>query len=381
MATTSVPTSPAARRGATVLGLAAAAVLALGALSPAGADPVSGSTSTEPAGVSGSTSTDPAGVSGSTSTAPAGVSGSTSVAPTAVPAGSSYVALGDSYSSGTGTRSYIEDGTECLRSTRSFPALVAAARSYQLDFRACSGAVVADVRANQVQALSAATDLVTLSVGGNDAGFADVITECALPAWASDCDAAIDGAQAFVNGTLPSRLSGLYAQVDAAAPAATVVVVGYPRLFMGEDCDALTWISPQEMTRLNQTADLLNARTAAAAAAYGFSFANPTSAFTGHAVCDEPEWVNGLSNPVVESYHPNTAGHAQGYAPLVGATIGSSVTVTPSVVEAARAQEGEYAAQQAPYAAYDRTIEPSSVDVAPLADAGDAIAEGAAPAE
>jgi lysophospholipase L1-like esterase len=362
---------PAGRVLVAGAGLAlAATALSSGA---AVADPVSGSTGTGP-----DTGSEVPGVSGSTSVVES-VSGSTSVV--AAPAGSSYVALGDSYSSGTGTRSYIEDGTECLRSTSAFPSLLAAANSYALDFRACSGAVVADVQANQLAALTADTDLVTLTIGGNDADFTGVITQCALPFWAADCDAAIDEAQAFIAGTLPSRLSGLYGQIRSAAPNAQVVVAGYPRLFMGEDCDALTWISPEEQARLNTTADQLNARTSAAASSAGFSFVNPTRAFTGHAVCDEPEWINGLSNPIVESYHPNVAGHAQGYTPLFSTAIGSTATVTDAVVAEAASRAGEYAAQQAPYAEYDRTIAPAEVDVAQLGQAREAIDSGAAPAE
>ena len=87
---------------------------------------------------------------------------------------------------------------------------------------------------------------------------------------------------------------------------------------MGEDCNAATWFSPAEETRLNQTADLLNAKLSAAASAKGFKFANPTSRFVGHAVCDDVEWINGLSNPISESYHPNRLGQSSGYTPLVG---------------------------------------------------------------
>ena len=54
---------------------------------------------------------------------------------------------------------------------------------------------------------------MTISVGGNDAGFADVLTECATPWWAGDCDGAIDAAQAFINSTLPGRLSTLYGSI------------------------------------------------------------------------------------------------------------------------------------------------------------------------
>ena len=75
------------------------------------------------------------------------------------------------------------------------------------------------------------------------------------------------------------------------------MVVGYPRIFNGEDCNAGTWFSPEEEARLNQTADLLNSKLSSASGARGFGFANPTSRFVGHAVCDDVEWLNGLSSP------------------------------------------------------------------------------------
>lgn len=280
---------------------------------------------------------------------------------TAAP-GDSYVALGDSYSSGTGTRQYISDGTECLRSTLAYPSLVAAAGDLDLDLRACSGATISDVTTTQLSALSTETDRVSISVGGNDAGFADVLTECAMPGWASDCQGAIDGAQSFVSTTLPGRLTTLYSSIRSKAPNAAVVVVGYPRIFMGEDCNALTWFAPEEQTRLNEMADLLNSRLRTAAQEAGYTFVNPTSAFTGHAVCDDPEWLNGLSDPIVESYHPNVAGHRDGYAPLVSGPItGATQQVTASTIERATAGADEQARRQRARADVDRTIEPKTV--------------------
>ena len=276
-------------------------------------------------------------------------------------AAGSYVALGDSYSSGTGTRSYINDGTACQRSVYAYPSLVSASKGLTLNFRACSGATVADVTNTQLSALSSSTTQVSISVGGNDAGFADVLTECAQPGWASDCDGAIDDAQAIVNTTLPGRLSTLYSSIRSKAPNAKVVVVGYPRIFMGEDCNALTWFSPAEEARLNATADLLNSRTASAAAAKGFTFANPTSRFTGHAVCDSVEWLNGLSNPISDSYHPNVAGHRDGYAPLVSTPLtGSALKISSTTLRTAEASSTRLADQQKRYAAADSTIEPKA---------------------
>ncbi len=231
-------------------------------------------------------------------------------------AGESYVAMGDSYSSGVGTREYYADSGSCQRSPDAYPVLDAARIGAVLTFAACSGATTADVAANQLSALSASTAMVTISVGGNDAGFAEVLTECALPRWASDCDAAIDRAQAIITGPLPGRLDALYADIRSRAVSASVVVVGYPRLFNGEDCNAGTFFGPAEEERLNATADLLAQVTSARAAAAGFAFVDPRGSFTGHAVCDSPEWLNGLSHPVSESYHPNRDGQLA-YADLV----------------------------------------------------------------
>jgi lysophospholipase L1-like esterase len=227
-----------------------------------------------------------------------------------------YVALGDSYASGVGTRTYIADSGSCQRSTKSYPYLDAARVGAALTSVACSGARVADVTANQLGPLNSSVRWVTLQVGGNDAGFSSVITECAKPSWLGDCNSAIATAQATINNTIPGRLNTLYATVRSRATTAKVIIVGYPRLFNGTDCNAGTFFSGDEMTTLNATADLLNSKIAAAAGAAGYSFVNPTSAFIGHAVCGSPEWINGLSNPISESYHPNTTGHI-GFANLV----------------------------------------------------------------
>ena len=155
-------------------------------------------------------------------------------------------------------------------------------------------------------------------------------------------------------------------------------MVGYPRIFMGEDCNALTFFSPEEESRLNATADLLNGLLASVASSHGFGFANPTGAFTGHAVCDNPEWINGLSNPISDSYHPNQSGHASGYAPVVGGVLGFAFAATPAVLQAARAQGAELAAQQRQYAALDRTHRTGAVPGArPAQPAGPEGREGA----
>jgi lysophospholipase L1-like esterase len=240
---------------------------------------------------------------------------------TAAALADNYVALGDSYSSGTGTRDYsLNSG--CQRGPYAYPALIKADRpGTNLTFIACSGAKTGDVLANQVQSLSATTNIVTITIGGNDAGFSSVITKCAEP-WPVNCDGDITNAQNYINNTLPGNLNSVYSQIKSRAPSARVVVLGYPRLFMGVDCNAGTFFSTAEMTRLNQTADIMKTVISGRAAAYGFTFKDPIPAFTGHAVCSSTEWLNGLSNPISDSYHPNRTGHKSGYEPLVRSVIG-----------------------------------------------------------
>ena len=227
-----------------------------------------------------------------------------------------YVALGDSYASGVGTRTYYDDSGSCYRSPKAYPVLDAERIGATLRFKACSGASVPEVRTGQLGPLSATTTRVSVQVGGNDAGFSNVITTCAQPSWAADCGSAIDKAQAFIADKLGPRLDNLYGDIRGLAPNALVVAVGYPRLFNGEDCNAGTWFSGTEMTRLNQTADQLNAKIHSRADAAGFTFVDPTAAFLGHAVCADVEWVNGLSSPTRESYHPNVKGQ-QAFSDLV----------------------------------------------------------------
>lgn len=237
-----------------------------------------------------------------------------------------YVAMGDSYASGVGTRDYDEGSGDCYRSPAAYGPAVADTIGAELTFVACSGAVVADVRNNQLDALGDATTHVTVQVGGNDAGFAPVITSCARP-WPYTCWDDIDEANRIITDELPGRLDTLYGEIRAAAPNAAVAVVGYPKLFNEQECNSIARISPGEQAELNNTGDLLASTISTQAAAHGFDFVDVREAFTGHEVCSDDEWVNGVSYPVLESYHPNKAGQADGYTPLVGGVLGAAAPV------------------------------------------------------
>lgn len=262
-----------------------------------------------------------------------------------------YVALGDSFSAGTGTRASTDS---CYRSPYGYPALIAQSQGLNLDYQACSGAVTADVLNNQVGALSAETDLVTMTIGGNDVGFASVITECALPGWLSDCEGAIAGGRAILQNQLPGRYDAVLGAIAEGAPNADVRISGYPHLFNGEDCNLATFFSGSEMAQLNAATDELDALVEQKATAAGFTYVDPRAAFDGHAVCDDVEWINGLSWPIVESFHPNRDGNI-GYADVFWPGSGAAAAVNVPIDRATQGFSSSIEAQAEVVLAMDLT--------------------------
>jgi lysophospholipase L1-like esterase len=180
-----------------------------------------------------------------------------------------YVALGDSYSSGTGTNAY-DLSTTCQRSSRSYPALSAAQQgTATFTFAACGGATTASVRSTELGGLSPATDLVTITIGGNDADFAGTVIACRLGTDTA-CFTKLDSAAAFIRNTLPARLDGTYRDIRARAPNARLVVLGYPHLYRTGTC--LFEIGNTRRTRITAVADVLAGVIAQRVAAAGGTF-------------------------------------------------------------------------------------------------------------
>jgi len=237
----------------------------------------------------------------------------------ALAAPDAYVALGDSYSSGNGARS-TNLSLGCGRNTYAYPYLVAAQRpNTTLTFAACQGAVTSDVVESQVGALSAATKYVTITIGGNDIGFANLVISCTL----GDCTSTIASSNAQIAGQLPAKLDAAYAAIRSRAPNATVAVLGYPRPFANRTCAAAPGATLTEQPALNALVDNLNGVIRARASAAGFRYGDPTPYWTGHDVCSTAPYTNGwVVVPPTDSYHPTRAGYANGYAPLVRSIIG-----------------------------------------------------------
>lgn len=182
----------------------------------------------------------------------------------------SYAALGDSYSSGEGNGSYYLGSNtsidKCHRSPVAYgPELASKYKVGSFSFVACSGAVTADLfapnhkyptEAAQLDSLSASTTAVTLTIGGDDVGFAQLLADCvwgigyggpgcshnpaatsmvnydltALANLSPICPTSDLPISKASNTPITSWLCVLLA-VHKAAPSAVIDLVGYPELF------------------------------------------------------------------------------------------------------------------------------------------------------
>ena len=243
--------------------------------------------------------------------APASAAPASSTAAAAT--GVRYVALGDSYASGLGTGR--EQGN-CDRSPAAYgPQWARAHQPASFTFAACSGATTRGIRTHRMSALSPATTLVSLTVGGNDVGFSDVLQTCLIQS-THDCLQAIRGAEHAMTTSLPRGLDRLLAAIRQHAPAAKVVLTGYPLLFDLSRPGSCAGMSHREQTELNRGGNLLDATLKSAAARHGAAFADVRGAFRHHAICDGAAWLRGLDLfGLTDSFHPTIAGQTRGYLP------------------------------------------------------------------
>ncbi|HEX5568356.1 MAG TPA: SGNH/GDSL hydrolase family protein, partial [Streptomyces sp.] len=183
-------------------------------------------------------------------------------------AATSYVALGDSYSSGVGAGNYDSNSGSCKRSYNAYPVLWKNANSpSSFHFTACSGATTTDVINNQLGPLNTGTTLVSISVGGNDAGFSDVMTACVTQGEKA-CLARVAEARRYVSDVLPARLDAVYNAIRSKAPNARVVVLNYPRFYkLNGYCSV--GLSETSRAAINDAADHLSDTTAKRVANHG----------------------------------------------------------------------------------------------------------------
>lgn len=281
-----------------------------------------------------------------------------------------YVVMGDSYSSGEGSFNYDLAGeAACHRSTDSYAYYLADNIPFDgPDFAACSGAVTDDLynaaywsEPSQINRLSDYTQVITLTIGGNDVGFVDAVNACAnytghvgySCAGDNDLTDPIDERLSALAGTAGGTvyapgdskvvhpLEAVLTSIATKAPNAEIYIAGYPHLFGASNtnydydggapgahtCTVTNGTGPVvkyafwDAEWLNDTADALNQVIEDAVDAVqplNVTYV-PPSEFDGHGLCDDyTPYLNGVeitgfSTVESESLHPNVAGMHLGY--------------------------------------------------------------------
>ena len=240
--------------------------------------------------------------------------------------GDEYVALGDSYTAATNTGPIEQPLDGCGRSETNYPHQVAEELDMKLTDVSCNGASTFDLAAAQTRnnqtmppqldALGKDTQLVTLSLGGNDYGFLGRITGCALTY--QDRYADVSGTPCTdldanaPNGTatqLPKVEDNLVAAIDAVrerAPEARILVVGYPQLFPAAGTCELAPIPPGDYPWARGIIEDLNSEMSAAAKQKDVPYVDVAGPSEGHDICSDDPWIAG---------HVVTLGDASPYHP------------------------------------------------------------------
>ncbi len=297
-------------------------------------------------------------VAGTTTTsAGAGPANPSTKQPPAAPAviPGTYVALGDSYTSGPDVPVQLGPGSTpaapaaCQRSSANYPSLTARALGLQLDDVSCGGATTVDMTQSQgtgippqFDALQPTTALVTVGIGGNDLGFSTIASNCASASpwgptrvgWSCQDHYTAGGVDqlAAQTATVADKVTDVLDEVRERSPGATIFVVGYPDILppTGSGCWPSLPFRTADLNFLRRVESQLDTALATAAANAGAHYVDTATPSASHSACTSANtrWVEPVV-PTAGSFplHPDATGMA-GMAGVLEDAIQSSGTLS-----------------------------------------------------
>jgi lysophospholipase L1-like esterase len=231
---------------------------------------------------------------------------------------SQYVAMGSSYAAGFEIQPLQPGAGVCGRSELDYPQLVASKLHLKLDDVSCGGAVTANALTTpqgpappQIDAVTAKTRLVTMTIGGNDVNYVGTAIVCGQPN--STCVTTANPAQtdaAFE--ALPGSLTQLIQAVRTKAPKAIIVFVTYVRLVPPTPCPALHY-TPAATRLVASMGARLERVFVKEAEAEHVRLVDPYAIGATHGPCAKgaSKWVAGLVATNGFEFHPTIAGHQE----------------------------------------------------------------------
>jgi lysophospholipase L1-like esterase len=247
--------------------------------------------------------------------------------PDPIRAGQAYVAMGSSFAAGPGIAPAAEPSpARCGRSAANYAHLVAARLGLKLTDVSCSGATTAHLLGPwnelppQLDALTAETRLVTVTIGGNDVGYIGSLGAASCRSFASPPPGTPGGkcpdppqVSAGDWTRLEANLRRIVAEARRRAPAARLVFVDYLSVLPAAGSCAKVPLISAQADASRATAHRVAQITARVAAETGAEVLKATELSQGHDACSADSWVNGFPLPGGPSfipYHPNARGMA-----------------------------------------------------------------------
>jgi lysophospholipase L1-like esterase len=260
-----------------------------------------------------------------------------------------YVALGDSAAAGPLIPLPDLTSPGCIRSTANYPKLAARRLGLPITDVTCSSATTADLTGSQstplgsvppqFNALGADTTLVSVQIGGNDAGLVGLALSCVnlLPdPFGSSCAAKNTAGGHDVYGEriagLAPRIAEVIEGIHQRAPAARVLVVGYTSYLRAGGCYPTLPVWARDATYIQSKVDQLNGVLAAAASRHHASYVDIRTPGIGKDVCASPltRWVEPLVPAnLAAPLHPNATGMA-GMAGVLTAAVSGAARPAPA---------------------------------------------------
>lgn len=315
-----------------------------------------------------------------------------------------YLALGDSYSSGEGDIGKLADGSsfylpgteqqkQCHISARSYPFLLAdhaGIDQQRVRSVACSGArmtkdyygdttkylgqgdklkgksdtELTSIRVNALSTFSPGVikqidfvrenkpKVITLTGGGNDVGFVNILKSCiysyGLGNRTKTCDEAVAGTKkrAILGDAIRTQYENVVALINALKEASantTIYIVGYPS-FAAEGastCINAANLNNDERKTINASVSYLNQVLASAAKSAGVHYINIENSLVGGRICEGSEYMTGFLNVLSQSeqlnnmFHPNSEGHAKMASAIIGSGFSVIENNNPAWIETA----------------------------------------------
>jgi hypothetical protein len=241
-----------------------------------------------------------------------------------------YVALGDSYSAASGVLPPDPSAPpQCLLSIRNYPHVIAGTTGALLTDVTCGAADTSHFFtsqysgvAPQLDAAKPDTQLITMTIGGNDSGvFINTIQACGVAGVSTlgqgrPCKDRYGSSfeDTIRTTTYPSLVNALRA-VRAKAPRARVAILGYPWIMPATGgCFGKMPIATGDVPYVRGIQATLNDAVRRAAAATGATYVNLNTVSNGHDACQPigVRWVEPVlqgTNPVI--VHPNALGESE----------------------------------------------------------------------